>query len=69
MTIPEFIMWAISALIILLTTSYGWFITNTLSKIDKNQERMSELLSAHERDIAVLQTKHDILLEKWKEAI
>lgn len=69
MTIPEFIMWAISALIILLTTSYGWFITNTLSKIDKNQERMSELLSAHERDIAVLQTKHDMLLEKWKEAI
>ena len=38
MTIPEFVLWAISGVVVVLITSTGWFITNTLSKIDKNQE-------------------------------
>lgn len=64
MTVPEFILWAISGVIIVLITSTGWFITNTLSKIDKNQEYISAVLTKHSEEIARLQVSHEMM---WKQ--
>lgn len=67
MTVPEFVMWAISGLIMLLASSYGWFITNTLRKIDANQEKMSEMLMEQVKAIAKLQAEHEMLLKQYYE--
>ena len=64
MTISEFILWAISGVVVVLITSTGWFITNTLSKIDKNQEQISAVLTKHSEEIARLQVSHEML---WKQ--
>lgn len=60
-------MWAISGLIMLLASSYGWFITNTLRKIDANQEKMSEMLMEQVKAIAKLQAEHEMLLKQYYE--
>ena len=64
MTVPEFVLWAISGVIVVLITSVGWFIANTLSKIDKNQEQISTILTKHSEEIVRLQVSHEML---WKQ--
>ena len=64
MTIPEFVLWAISGVVVVLITSTGWFITNTLSKIDKNQEYISTVLTKHSEEIVRLQVSHEMM---WKQ--
>ncbi len=55
---PEIVMWLLSTFIIILTGSLGWFITNTLRQIDKNQLRMSDILTSHSIDIATLKAEN-----------
>ena len=43
----------------LLMSSYGWFITNTLAKIDENQTRLFDSVTALAKELAKLQGEHE----------
>lgn len=59
MSLNEIVLWALTGLMTLLCTSYGWFITNTLAKIDENQTRLFESVTALAKELAKLQGEHE----------
>jgi tRNA G26 N,N-dimethylase Trm1 len=59
MLLSEVALRVLAGLVALLCTSYGCFITNTLAKIDKNQTRLFDAVTALATGLAKLQGEHE----------
>lgn len=57
--IEELVFWILSGLLSILVASYGWFITNTLAKIDANQTKLHETVSSLAVSLARLQGEYE----------
>lgn len=61
MTVPMVVITVILGLMSLMGAIIGFFCTRTLSKVDRNQERLFEKVDGLEKGLSYLQGQHEIL--------